>query len=125
MAAMTIGLVAGGICYLAIMAKGRFGYDDSLDVFGVHGVGGIWGVVATGLFASAALNPAIKNQGLLHGGTLISSQFLAVVAVGAFSFVGTFIILKLTGVITLLRAEKDDEEAGLDLSQHGEVGYSL
>jgi Amt family ammonium transporter len=125
MAAMAIGLVAGGICYLAIMAKGKFGYDDSLDVFGVHGVGGIWGVLATGLFATAVLNPAVKNQGLLHGGTLIGSQFLAVVSVSAYSFIGTFILLKLTGVITPLRAEKDDEEAGLDISQHGEVGYSL
>jgi len=125
MGAMAIGFVAGGLCYLAIMVKGRLGYDDSLDVFGVHGIGGIWGVLATGLLASSVLNASVKNPGLLHGGTLIVSQLIAVVAVCAYSFIGTFLLLKLTGVITPLRAEKDDEEAGLDLSQHGEVAYSL
>ena len=125
MAAMAIGVVAGGVCYLAIMAKGKLGYDDALDVFGVHGVGGIWGVLAAGLFATAALNPAVTNPGLFYGGTLIVKQLVATVAVSAYSFIGTFVLLKLTGVFTPLRAEKDDEEAGLDLSQHGEVGYSL
>lgn len=125
MPAMAIGLVASVLCYSAIMLKGRLGYDDSLDVFGVHGVGGIWGVLATGLFASTALNAAVKNPGLFFGGTLIVKQLLAVVVVTAYSFIGTFILLKLTGVITPLRADKEDEEAGLDLSQHGEVGYSL
>lgn len=125
MPAMAIGLIASVLCYSAIMLKGRLGYDDSLDVFGVHGVGGIWGVLATGLFASTALNAAVKNPGLFFGGTLIVKQLLAVVVVTAYSFIGTFILLKLTGVITPLRAEKEDEEAGLDLSQHGEVGYSL
>jgi len=125
MAAMAVGLVTGAVCYLAIMLKGKLGYDDSLDVFGVHGVGGIWGVLAAGLFASTALNSAVRNPGLFCGGTLIGSQILGIVAVGAYSFVGTWILLKITGVFTPLRTEKDDEEAGLDLSQHGEVGYSL
>lgn len=125
MSAMAIGFIAGGVCYLAIMLKGKFGYDDSLDVFGVHGVGGVWGVLATGLFASAALNPAVKNQGLFHGGSLLITQLIAVAVVCAFSFIGTYILLKITGAITPLRAEKDDEEAGLDLSQHGEVAYNL
>lgn len=125
MPAMLIGSVASMLCYGAIMLKGKLGYDDSLDVFGVHGVGGIWGVLATGLFASAALNPAVTNSGLLCGGTLIVRQLLAAVVVSAFSFIGTFILLKITGMVTPLRADKEDEEAGLDLSQHGEVGYSL
>ena len=123
--AMLIGLVAGLVCYGAVMLKGRFGYDDSLDVFGVHGVGGIWGVLATGLFASVAVNPAGAN-GLFYGGAaLLGKQALAMLAVGGFSIVMTYILLKVTGAITSLRVEKDDEETGLDLSQHGEVGYSL
>ena len=125
LAAMAIGLVTGIICYLAVMAKGKLGYDDSLDVFGVHGVGGIWGVLATGLFATSFMNTAVRNNGLFNGGTLILNQLLAVVVVSAYSFIGTFLLLKLTGVITPLRVEKEDEETGLDLSQHGEVGYSL
>lgn len=125
MPALLIGLLASVLCYSAIMLKGKFGYDDSLDVFGVHGVGGIWGVLATGLFASSALNAAVKNPGLFCGGTLFGKQLLAALVVGVYSFIGTFVLLKLTGLITPLRADKDDEEAGLDLSQHGEVGYSL
>ncbi|MCL5104890.1 MAG: ammonium transporter [Armatimonadetes bacterium] len=125
MAAMAIGLVVSVVCYMAILMKGKLGYDDSLDVFGVHGVGGIWGVLATGLFASTAINAAIPN-GLLHGGgSLLFKQFVGVLVVGVYSFVLTFILLKVTGVITPLRVEKDDEETGLDLSQHGEVGYTL
>ena len=125
MPAIAIGLVASVLCYSAIMLKGRLGYDDSLDVFGVHGVGGVWGVLATGLFASTALNAAVTDPGLFLGGKLILKQLLAAVVVSAYSFIGTFILLKLTGIFTPLRAEKEDEEAGLDLSQHGEVGYSL
>jgi Amt family ammonium transporter len=121
---MVIGVVVSVICYFAIMAKSKLGYDDSLDVFGVHGIGGIWGVIATGLFATTAINAAGAN-GLFHGGGLLVKQLVAVLVVSAFSFVVTFILLKITGVITPLRVEKDDEETGLDLSQHGEVGYSL
>ena len=123
MAAMAIGVIVGALCYFAIMLKSKFSYDDSLDVFGVHGVGGIWGVVAVGLFASTAVNASVKN-GLFYGSSaLLVHQLIAIVAVGAYSFIATFILLKLTGVITPLRVEKDDEEVGLDLSQHGEAGY--
>ena len=123
-AAMAIGAVVSVICYFAIMLKGRFKYDDSLDVFGVHGVGGAWGILATGLFASALINSDGAN-GLFFGGSLLGKQVIAAAVVAAYSFVVTFVLLKVIGVITPLRVEKDDEETGLDLSQHGEVGYSL
>jgi Amt family ammonium transporter len=125
-AAIVIGIVVTFICYFAIMLKTKLKYDDSLDVFGVHGVGGMWGVLAAGLFATSAINPALSENGLFAGGgALFFKQLMAVVVVGAYSFAVTFIALKLTGVITPLRVEKDDEEAGLDLSQHGEIGYTL
>jgi len=125
MAAMVIGVVVAVICYFAIMMKSKFGYDDSLDVFGVHGVGGIWGVLAVGLFASKALNPAGAN-GLFNGGvSLLINQLIAIAVVVVYSFVVTFILLKITAVISPLRVEKEDEETGLDLSQHGEVGYGF
>ena len=126
MAALAIGIVISLISYMAIMAKGKLGYDDSLDVFGVHGMGGIWGVLAVGIFASSAINSSVTHNGLVYGGGhLFLMQLLATVVVSAFSFVVTFILLKITGIITPLRVEKDDEEAGLDLSQHGEVGYTF
>ncbi|MCE5314242.1 ammonium transporter [bacterium] len=125
-AAVVIGIVVTFICYFAIMLKSRLNYDDSLDVFGVHGVGGIWGVLAAGLFATSAINPAITENGLFAGGgALFVKQLIAVVVVSAYSLVITFICLKLTGAITPLRVEKEDEETGLDLSLHGEVGYRL
>jgi Amt family ammonium transporter len=125
MAAVVIGLVVSVLCYGAIMLKGRLGYDDSLDVFGVHGVGGTWGAIATGLFASVAVNSAGAN-GLFHGNpALLGKQLIAIVAVGAYAFVLTFVILKIINLVTPLRLSKADEDTGLDLSQHGEVGYSL
>ena len=125
MAAIAIGAVVSALCYAAIMAKGRLGYDDSLDVFGVHGVGGTWGAIATGLFASSVINTA-GADGLFHGNAaLLGKQMLAVVAVAAYSFVMTAAILKTVGALTPLRLGRDDEETGLDLSQHGEVGYAL
>ncbi len=128
MPALLIGFAVSAICYSAIMLKSKLGYDDALDVFGVHGVGGTWGALATGLFATAALsryNPSAVN-GLFHGnpGQLVI-QLIAVGSVIAYSFVVTFILLKLTNLVTPLRASADDEETGLDLSQHGEVGYNL
>ena len=123
MAALAIGAVVSLVCYGAIMLKSKLGYDDSLDVFGVHGVGGTWGAIATGLFASVAINSAGAN-GLFNGSAaLLGKQFIAIAAVAAYSFIVTFILLKLTGLITPLRVSKDDEDAGLDLSQHGESGY--
>jgi Amt family ammonium transporter len=125
MAAIVIGLLVSGLCYSAILLKGKLGYDDSLDVFGVHGVGGTWGALATGLFASVAVNSAGAN-GLFHGNAvLLGKQLIAIASVAAYAFVLTFIILKVINLVTPLRVDKSDEDAGLDLSQHGEVGYSL
>jgi len=129
MSAVVIGLLVSAFCYFAIMMKGKLGYDDSLDVFGVHCIGGTWGAIATGLFASAAINGVVAKdaQGLFFGGNpaLLGKQFVAVIVVMAYSFVVTYGLLKITNLITPLRVDKDDEETGLDLSQHGEVGYSL
>ena len=125
MAAIAIGGLVSLFCYGAIMLKSRLGYDDSLDVFGVHGVGGTWGALATGLFASAAINAAGAN-GLFHGNpALLGKQVIAILAVAAYAFVLTFVILKVIGALTPLRLDMDDEETGLDLSQHGETGYAL
>lgn len=125
MSAVIIGLVAGALCYMAVLMKARLGYDDALDVVGVHGVGGLWGALATGLFASLAWNPDGAN-GLFFGN---AHQFV-VQAVGAgaaiiYSVVLTFIILKVVDAVVGLRVELDDEVQGLDVTDHKEVGYSL
>jgi len=89
----------------------------------VHGVGGMWGVAAVGLFASVAVNPAGAN-GLLSGTpSLLLKQLIGIGSVVIYSFVATFILLKITGLFSPLRVEHDDEETGLDLTQHGEIGY--
>ena len=122
--ALVIGAVAGMACYGAIVWKGRFGYDDSLDVVGIHGVGGVIGILATGLFASKLINPA-GADGLLYGNPgLLGIQLLVVVVTAIFSMVGTFVILKLVDSMTGLRVSPEEEANGLDLSQHNERAYS-
>ncbi|MHB1455764.1 MAG: ammonium transporter [Armatimonadota bacterium] len=124
-AAMAIGAVVSMICYFAIMLKGKFQYDDSLDVFGVHGIGGIWGVFAVGLFATKIINPA-GGDGIFagtHNFSLLFSQLKGIAAVGGYSFIVTFVLLKLISIFTPLRVDSSDEDTGLDLSQHGETGY--
>lgn len=125
MPAIIIGAGAGVICYSAVRMKPRFGYDDALDVVGVHGVGGIWGALATGLFASVAVNSAGAN-GLFYGN---SKQFIiqaiAVAASVTFAFLGSLVLLKLTDLIVGLRVNEEDEILGLDLSQHEENAYAL
>jgi len=107
-----------------VMLKPLFGYDDALDAFGVHGIGGIWGAVATGLFASKAVNSA-GADGLFFGNPgQLGVQFIAVLISVAFAFVGTLIILAIVGAITGLRVNEEDERTGLDLSQHDEKAYS-
>jgi ammonium transporter, Amt family len=125
MAALIIGLIAGAVCFFAVGAKFRFGYDDSLDVVGVHCVGGITGALLTGVFASKLINPA-GADGLLNGnpGQLLI-QLIAVVASVAFAFAGSSILLKLVDAMVGLRVDVDEERLGLDLSQHSEVGYAL
>jgi len=123
--AIIIGLVAGLVCYYAINLKTKLGYDDSLDVVGVHGVGGTWGALATGLFASKAINAA-GNDGLFFGNpSLIGIQALSVVSAWIYSFVVTLIILKILDWTMGLRVNDEHEINGLDLSQHGEAGYSF
>ncbi len=125
MPALLIGLGAGIFCYMGIMSKNRFGYDDSLDVVGVHGVGGTWGALATGLFASKAINDA-GADGLFFGNpNLFGTQALAVVVTWGYSFGITLIILKVLDWTVGLRVSADEEETGLDLSQHSETGYNF
>ncbi|MDO8587766.1 MAG: ammonium transporter [Armatimonadota bacterium] len=123
MAAMGIGVVASCISYCAILAKNKFRYDDSLDVFAVHGIGGIWGALAIGLFASKLINPA-GNNGLLFGNPgLIGVQLKAVAIVAVYTFVVTAVLLRLVGIVSPMRVSEEDEDIGLDLTQHGEYGY--
>jgi Amt family ammonium transporter len=118
-AAMLIGLAAGGICFAAVSLKPRLGYDDSLDVVGVHLVGGLVGALLTGVLASAAVNAF--SGGLVQ----LGKQTVAVVATSAFSFVVTLGILKAIDALVGVRVREDEEVTGLDLSQHAEVGYTL
>ena len=120
-----IGALAGVFCYSACNFKSKLGYDDSLDVVGVHGVGGTWGAIATGLFASKAINDA-GADGLFFGnpGQLLT-QILAVAATFVLASVATFVILKVVDATVGLRVTTEDEVAGLDLSQHSETAYTL
>ena len=125
MPALIIGLVAGTLCYMAVNLKTKLGYDDSLDAVGVHGVGGTWGAIATGLFASKAINSA-GNNGLFFGNaSLLWSQIISIGAVWVYSFVITLVILKALDWTMGLRVSEEEEYDGLDLSQHGESGYTL
>jgi Amt family ammonium transporter len=123
MAAIVIGFGAGVVCYTACMLKPKFGYDDSLDVVGVHGVGGIFGAIMTGVFASKAVNPA-GNDGLLYGNpSLVVTQLIAVGVTVAFVMVGSAVILLAIKAVVGLRVTEDEERQGLDLSQHSESAY--
>jgi Amt family ammonium transporter len=125
MAAIAIGGLAGLACYGGVLLKGRLGYDDTLDAFGVHGVGGIVGAMLTGVFASTVANPAGKD-GLLRGGVaLFLEQGLGVLAAGAYSAAVTFVLLKVLDKTIGLRVAKDEEREGLDAVLHGETGYTL
>ena len=123
MGAIIIGLVGGALCYFAVSMKPKFGYDDSLDVVGVHGVGGTWGAIATGLFATLAVNSAGAN-GLFYGNpALLVKQLIAIAASAGYSFIMTSIILKVLDKTMGLRVDSEEESMGLDQSQHGESGY--
>ncbi|MGH7255812.1 MAG: ammonium transporter [Nitrospirales bacterium] len=116
--AMLIGLAAGAACYLAVVWKVRLGYDDSLDVVGIHGVGGILGILATGLFAS------VGAKGLFFGNPAqFGIQALLALVTVLFCFVGTYVLLKLVDLVVGLRVSTEEEELGLDLSQHNERAY--
>jgi ammonium transporter, Amt family len=122
-----IGLGVGVVCYFAISMKYRFGYDDSLDVVGVHLVGGLFGTLALGLFADASINGLVTNEGLFLGGgvDLLIDQAIAAAATIGFAFVATMIIGKVIDMTIGLRVSEADELTGLDLSQHAEAGYNL
>src|SRR6266567_3060923 len=128
MAPIYIGLIAGGVCALAVSLKFKFGYDDSLDVVGVHLVGGLVGSLLLGFFADAAINPAGADGVFLGGGFgLFGEQVLAVAATMVWSFAVTFgIVFVLSKVLPGgIRVSEEDEDTGLDLSQHSETGYAL
>lgn len=126
LAAIAIGALAGLVCYLAVVVvKERAGYDDALDAFGVHGIGGMLGALLTGLWASTLVNPA-GADGLFHGnpGQLLT-QLIAVVVCAAFSFVVSFLLLKLVDLVVGLRVNGSEENIGLDLTQHRETAYTV
>ncbi len=124
--AMAIGLGCAVVCYIGVnLLKPRFGYDDSLDVFGVHGLGGTWGALATGIFATTSVNPAGRD-GLLYGNPgQLWIQLVGVAAGWALAIVGTFVILKAISLFTALRVDEDAEVVGLDLALHGEAAYNI
>ncbi len=123
--AIIIGLAGGVICYAAVLVKNRLGYDDALDVVGIHGVGGLWGALATGMFASLAVNPG-GADGLFFGNAkLLLTQAVDAGATIIYSVVVSFIILKGIDLVIGLRVDIDDEIQGLDISQHSEIGYTL
>jgi len=132
MAALVIGLIAGVGCYwMVAKVKARFGYDDSLDAFGVHGAGGTMGALLTGIFASSLVNPIFKDahgnvlaSGVLEGNRhQIVNQLMGVLIAWLLAIVGTLIILKLVDLLVGLRVSDEHEVQGLDLTQHGEEGY--
>jgi ammonium transporter, Amt family len=125
MSAIVIGGLAGVICYGGILIKARLGYDDSLDVVGIHGLGGTWGALATGLFASTAVNPD-GADGLFFGNPhQLWIQLVSVMASMAFAFIMTVIILKVVDAVIGLRVSEEDEMKGLDISLHNETGYTF
>jgi Amt family ammonium transporter len=122
---IVIGIGGGLFCFWACNLKSRFGYDDSLDVVGVHGVGGTWGALATGLFASKAINEAGGN-GLFFGDpSQLWKQAVGVVATWVFAFVGSIVLLKIVDALVGLRASEEEEFLGLDVSQHSENAYAF
>jgi ammonium transporter, Amt family len=134
MSALAIGFVAGVVCYFAVTSlKKALGYDDSLDAFGVHGIGGFTGAILTGVFANSAVNTVFKDangaplpSGLIEGNSKqVINQLIASLIAISLGVVGSFVILKIVDLIVGVRVTGEDEVTGLDLSQHGEEGYNL
>ncbi|MEG6552347.1 ammonia channel protein, partial [Desulfocurvibacter africanus] len=120
MAGIIIGAVAGVLCYGGIMLKGKFKYDDALDVVGIHGVGGTWGALATGIFAT------MNAKGLIAGNPgQVWIQIVSIVATWAFCFIMSYILFKLVDATIGLRISEEDEVRGLDVSEHKEAGYQI
>jgi len=119
-AALVIGGIAGMLCYLGVNVRSRLGVDDSLDVWGVHGVGGTWGALATGVFADTAINPAASNGLLLGNPGLLAVQAVGVAAAWFYAGAVTWLLLKLLDLTIGLRVKASEEMIGLDITQHGE-----
>jgi Amt family ammonium transporter len=121
MAAIVIGIIAAMFCYIALLFRIRKGLDESCDCWSIHGVGGLWGVLATGIFATVAVN---SYNGIIYGSlTLFKAQVIAVIACMAYSLVVTFILAKVVDMTIGLRVKEEEEYVGLDISQHGERAY--
>ena len=134
MSALVIGFIAGIVCFVAVTeVKKRLGYDDSLDAFGIHGVGGLTGALLTGVFANSAVNTVFKDangnalpSGLLEGNaSQVLNQFLGALIAIVLTMVATYVLLKVIDLTIGVRASGEDEMSGLDISQHGEEGYNL
>lgn len=124
--ALVIGVVVGVVCFLGIQFKHKLGYDDALDVVGVHGIGGLTGAILTGVLATTEVNTAVTEAALKNGrGALIMNQVVAVVATIVFAFVGSYILAQIVAKTIGLRASDAAEDAGLDRTTHGESGYGL
>lgn len=123
--AALIGVCAGVVCYFAVALKNKLHWDDALDVWGVHGVGGTLGVILLGLFASSAVNPMVTTNGLLLGGgfSFFLTQLISVLVVCIYCFAFTYVMLKVINLITPVKVTREEEEAGLDSSLHGEIAY--
>ena len=125
LSAALIGVMAGAVCYLGILAKNKFRYDDSLDVVGIHGVGGVFGLLAAGLFASKLVNPD-GADGLFFGNpSQLAIQGVAILVTIVYSFAITYILFKVVDKLFGLRVSENDEIVGLDLNQHEETGYEF
>ncbi|MDF2634556.1 MAG: ammonium transporter [Pelosinus sp.] len=123
--AIIIGLAGGSICFFAVsIVKAKLGYDDALDAFGVHGVGGTWGAIATGLFASTAVNPAGADGFFFGNPSLVFTQLIGVAVTWVFAAVMTFVILKVISLFMQVRSDESHEDIGLDIAEHGERGYT-
>jgi Amt family ammonium transporter len=126
LSAIPIGLIAGIVCYFAVARlKPLLGYDDSLDVFGVHGIGGIWGTLATGLFAATAINPAGADGLLLGNARLFLVQIFYMIVCIAYALIVTGILYKVVDLLVGMRVDKQSELIGLDLTQHNESAYTI
>ncbi len=124
-AAMLIGISAGLVCYFAVKLKNKLGWDDALDVWGVHGIGGVLGTIALGLFATASVNGMVTTEGLLMGGgsSFFLKQVVAVLVSAVYAFAFTYIMLMIINLITKVKVSELEEDEGIDFSVHGEKAY--
>jgi len=123
--ALFIGVTVALFCFWAVSLKEKLGYDDALDAFGIHGVGGTWGALATGLFATTTVNAAGRNGAFYGNPAQFGIQLLGVLVTIAYAALMTFVLLKVLDRLMGLRVSPDDESVGLDISQHDERGYIL